>query len=211
MENIIEILKCRVCGNIAENAVESVCCADIFCEKCSKILINCQNCGVFAKFVQNIPVQKITENILQPCVFCKNEYLRKNMSKHYLDCPLATHDCLICSSSIYSKDITQHLLENHEEIIFKNFFSENVNDTFLTTKINKLGREAKFGINGKYYCEGPIDYPCGCCNGVCGPLEGCNCTACLKLDIEQRNLPNGFFVNKTGAICKSTNIGIYCG
>ena len=61
MENIIEILKCRVCGNIAENAVESVCCADIFCEKCSKILINCQNCGVFAKFVQNIPVQKITE------------------------------------------------------------------------------------------------------------------------------------------------------
>lgn len=48
---------------------------------------------------------------------------------------------------------------------------------------NDKGREAKLGENGKYFCGGILGTNCMCCNGYCGPSNGCNCSSCMKLDI----------------------------
>ncbi|XP_074649618.1 E3 ubiquitin-protein ligase HERC2-like [Tubulanus polymorphus] len=51
---------------------------------------------------------------------------------------------------------------------------------------NKCGVLAKKGDNGKYYC-GVMFLSCTCCNGICGPSSGCNCTACQELDKEEQH------------------------
>ena len=77
--------------------------------------------------------------------------------------------------------------------------------------VNSLGRQARLGSTGKYYCggEGCSD----CCNGGCGPTNGCNCEACMALDIKARSLPKGDLVNKEGHACRiSTQTSkMYCG
>ena len=52
-----------------------------------------------------------------------------------------------------------------------------------------------------------------CCDGICGPLTGCNCSACMKLDIKARVLPLGWLVNSEGFNSrKNGNDGLfYCG
>lgn len=53
---------------------------------------------------------------------------------------------------------------------------------------------------------------CDCCNGYCGLDNGCNCSACMKLDIRARCLPKDYLVNTTGAACKKGTTGVYyCG
>ena len=42
------------------------------------------------------------------------------------------------------------------------------------------------GETGKYYCGRRL-ISCQCCDGVCGPNDGCNCTSCSQLDIEDKN------------------------
>jgi len=40
------------------------------------------------------------------------------------------------------------------------------------------------GDNGHFYCGQPV-LTCSCCDGgVCGPMSGCNCSACKQLDAE---------------------------
>ena len=80
---------------------------------------------------------------------------------------------------------------------------------------NRFGRLARLGNNGKFYCGGNLDGPkCNCCNGKCGPTNGCNCSACMSLDVEKRNLSHSWLVNCEGAParCSSQNPGtFYCG
>jgi len=40
------------------------------------------------------------------------------------------------------------------------------------------------GEHGHYYC-GMRVLSCLCCDGICGPQHGCNCTPCQKLDEEE--------------------------
>ena len=77
---------------------------------------------------------------------------------------------------------------------------------------NDQGRKARLGDSGKYYCGGPLETDCMCCNGYCGPDNGCNCKYCMKLDIAVRALPKGYLVNRDGAACrKGTSGNFYCG
>ena len=92
-----------------------------------------------------------------------------------------------------------------------NIYKKQGNYNLLGPRKNGFGSLARLGQNGKYYCGQPLDVVCECCNGVRGPIEGCNCTACLRLDSELRGLSSTFLVNKEGAVCKITNIGFYCG
>ena len=54
-------------------------------------------------------------------------------------------------------------------------------------KVNSEGVAAQKGDTGKYYCGRKI-LSCSCCNGHCGPNNGCNCLPCQKLDQEEREL-----------------------
>lgn len=61
--------------------------------------------------------------------------------------------------------------------------------------------EAREGPNGKFYCGKELDGPkCSCCNGFCGPTNGCNCSNCMKLDVSSKDLPKGTLLNSDGGI-----------
>lgn len=75
-----------------------------------------------------------------------------------------------------------------------------------TNKVSRLGK------SGKYYCGQKLHGFCRCCNGFCGPTNGCNCSECMMLDIKNRSLPKGWLVNKEGFSARRSQIGFfYCG
>ncbi|XP_065932277.1 E3 ubiquitin-protein ligase HERC2 isoform X4 [Magallana gigas] len=50
--------------------------------------------------------------------------------------------------------------------------------------INTAGVLARKGETGKYYCGMKV-LSCSCCDGHCGPNNGCSCLHCQKLDQEE--------------------------
>ncbi|XP_030756884.1 E3 ubiquitin-protein ligase HERC2 [Sitophilus oryzae] len=66
---------------------------------------------------------------------------------------------------------------------------------FSTGLLNSAGVMSKEGEFGKYYCSQRV-LTCTCCDGICGPQSGCNCTPCQKLDAEKaiQNLNKKEFV-----------------
>jgi hypothetical protein len=91
--------------------------------------------------------------------------------------------------------------------------SNSMSKVSIERKINEKGSKARLGSTGKYYCGELLDYhSCKCCNGFCGPTNGCNCSACMKLDLMSRNLPKGWLVNREGFQSRKGRNGLfYCG
>lgn len=52
-------------------------------------------------------------------------------------------------------------------------------------KINNAGAPSQKGETGHFYCGRRV-LTCPCCDGHCGPNNGCNCLPCQKLDQEER-------------------------
>ena len=116
----------------------------------------------------------------------------------------------------------KHLTEAHEEKIVKDYDKTNtkeleeekkettksgnkeLNFDRINLKTNDRQRQARIGQSGKYYCGGSLETSCACCDRQCGPTNGCNCSSCMKLDLECRMLPKGYLVNKEG---RSVRIG----
>jgi hypothetical protein len=88
-------------------------------------------------------------------------------------------------------------------------------DDRLETARNKFNRKARLGSSGKFYCGGELDGArCFCCNGRCGPSNGCNCSGCMLLDVQKRKLPRGWLVNRDGASARcspQSPTQFYCG
>jgi len=74
-------------------------------------------------------------------------------------------------------------------------------------------RASRLGTSGMRYCGGYLPSPaCGCCNGRCGPTNGCSCAECMEIETRLRKLPKGWLVNKNGASCRKGITGkYYCG
>jgi hypothetical protein len=58
----------------------------------------------------------------------------------------------------------------------------------------------KLGKNGKIYCGRQLDFTCKCCSQFCGPYSGCNCSSCMKLDLEIHKLGQNCLKNREGRI-----------
>src|SRR5690606_31815952 len=61
------------------------------------------------------------------------------------------------------------------------------------------------------YCGEKSDIRCTGCDGNCGPTNGCQCSNCMKLDIEFYKLPPGFTLNHEGNYCQLIDNKFYCG
>ena len=83
----------------------------------------------------------------------------------------------------------------------------------ILTRINSRGYTARLGKTGKYYCTHELRSKCFCCNGHCGPTNGCNCYSCMELDVKSRKLPKGFLVNRYGFVSRISpeTDKFYCG
>ena len=114
-----------------------------------------------------------------------------------------------------------HLVQSHIEDIVHNarsFFFGAAGECWVKngdlafSKINGMGNNAHVGSSGKYYCRQSLDND-DSNTKKCGPNLGDNCKSCMKLDIEVRNLPMDWYVNKKGASCRRVEqTGLfYCG
>ena len=78
-------------------------------------------------------------------------------------------------------------------------------------------KKTSTGPNGKHYCGKRMrkendEKVCDCCDGNCGPSNGCNCLACMEQDIWSRDLPRSSLVNRDGRVAtRSPETGkFYC-
>lgn len=76
---------------------------------------------------------------------------------------------------------------------------------------NRNGDRVWVGSTGKYYCGRRV-LNCRCCDGHCGPTNGCNCPDCMQLDVSSSRLPPGHLVNREGRVSTlAFNGHFYCG
>ncbi|XP_012555631.1 uncharacterized protein LOC101237153 [Hydra vulgaris] len=235
MNSILEKeLTCSICLDIADNPVETKCCHHIFCESCINNLSFCPLCMTSPlAFKKSHILRRLIGNFTIKCENegCGKDIARSEFSKHNLLCEFSILKCYIptCNFKSKKKDLMNHLVISHSDSIIKilkEYYSANSSNqinvheepnnshSFISTKINSKGRQARLGATGKYYCSGSLDLAskCKCCDGKCGPIDGCNCTSCMALDISTRKLPLGWYVNKEGFPCVKSESGkFYCG
>jgi hypothetical protein len=158
-------------------------------------LCNVQGCryeGKKSDFIQHLTSQHENEILNK---FDKN--LSQNTQKLYVNTP-----------GIQGGQIPSEKEINVNLPLFENGPSDiNFNNNFLNSK----GDPVSLGQSGIFYCSKRLGFNCGCCDGNCGPDNGCCCKACMDLNIQIRNLPKGQMVNKEGRVAKWTRCSYFCG
>lgn len=231
---------CPICMDICEDAVESNCCHRIFCSICLSKVQTCPNCRKAPPsftFETAHFVRRVIGNISVDCPEgCGAQVTRSELKAHVKNCPSQQIACPApnCGFKDEQKMFARHLLEAHEDTLVKRAWFlfndpqplsvENVpvcpsiaGSTItvedLKGRVNGKNVTARLGESGKFYCGSGLGTLCGCCNGRCGPTDGCNCSACMKLDVLRARLPSGWFINRDGYpahLSPETN-QYYCG
>jgi len=107
-----------------------------------------------------------------------------------------------------------HVTERHSKEVIAYFSAQESRPQPNQPVLDRIGRKgnARIGATGKYYCGQRLNGSCGCCNGYCGPSDGCNCQSCMQLDVAARVLPKGYLVNKEGRTARAGSTSLwYCG
>ncbi|CAG9332397.1 unnamed protein product [Blepharisma stoltei] len=218
MEEFLEHFKCFICREICKNAVESICCYEIFCRKCVDKLTDCPKCrSPQPNFRPSVVLRRLIGVLPCDCSFCEFHTSYKELENHLKECIKAPAPCNYCDNQIPREALIEHYASSHPDQLIEEFDENSVkkiqiDEKRIEDKVNTYGRLAKIGRSGKFYCGGQLEGKCACCKGICGPMTGCNCVACMQLDIAARRLPKGFLVNSNGMNAKVLNNGrIYCG
>lgn len=202
-EEILDSLVCGICLDYCNDAMETSCCHKLYCNRCiMQIDSKCPICRKKCHYTRSIVAQRMINSLPIECPYCKNKFARDQIENHKLHgCSDAIVICPICKTESKSNEILNHIISVHQNE-FKNkqekiieLFDEGKSKLYQNT-IEDLENSrrciARLGSSGKYYCGKKLDGdPCLCCNGYCGPIEGCNCSACMELDIQSRRLPKG--------------------
>ena len=209
-----DFLQCPICLQLAVEAVETSCCHNIFCKDCLSAFTK-KPCPVCRKegvtWTDNILARRMISSIPTECPDCGEKTTIGELPTHASKCPKWKLPCKIegCNFTGHEDEFIKHLCDAHKGTLIQTFIKSagvEKNQTVekkvfkdpITAKVNSAGKNARLGSTGKYYCQGRLEGNC-CCNGYCGPTNGCNCRACMQLDIETRGLPPGFWVNNEGA------------
>jgi hypothetical protein len=221
METIDETLQCSVCIGYATNAVECSNCSNIFCESCVQN-IKCPLCRETVQYKPSFFARKLISNLPANCPNgCTTKLTIGTVDKHLTVCSNKDIPCNQpgCVFKAKSDDFIKHIVEQHKDSLLKLFDSsekpsiqQNItNLDIFSTRMNGLGNLAVRGHTGRFYCGKKSDIRCNGCDGNCGPDDGCNCSACLKLDIEFHKLSKQQMLNHEGIICELVENAFYCG
>ena len=187
---------------------------------CRNELFESSTSSLARKMIGSMSVKCPNEN-------CQAFTTRSELKSHLRLCEFRTFECPICGKyKAQRNDYVKHLTEIHPDQLIKlveEKYGEESKDKKeelgenkrqikdpLEIRTNANKRTSRIGSSGKYYCGGRIT-KCACCNGFCWPTNGCNCAACMQLDIESRCLPKGCYVNREGAICRMSDGSMHCG
>ncbi|KXS21105.1 hypothetical protein M427DRAFT_130681 [Gonapodya prolifera JEL478] len=214
---------CPICLFICADAVECDACSAIFCQTCVRGVSSCPTCRADPlRTHPNGYVRRLIAKMPAGCDGCGAKMQRGDLAEHRVACPDVVRECAKpgCDFEGNRASWLDHVNQEHWKDLcfaFQHHFAKarpnrtNENDPIATTT-NSTGRIARLGKTGQYYCGGRLDVACNCCNGDCGPNNGCPCRACMALTIKSRCLAAGFLVNKVGATARKGTTGkYYCG
>jgi hypothetical protein len=199
--------------------------------------VECPNCRKFnfaalpSKFAR-----KLIGSLPTDCPNgCGQHLTRGDLEEHEATCPEKKFNCAMaegCDFKGKHEEILVHLGEAHEKELIQ-LYSKNDDVTakkpeekkapkrrefwqlpggkvsVIDRLQNERGRWARLGETGKFYCGGKLEGPfCQCCDGNCGPGNGCNCQGCMKLDLQAKRLPKGYLMNREGFPCAIGENGV---
>lgn len=226
MNNLESNFACSICLNeYCKDAVECVTCHNIFCKICTISLDNkkCPLCRKLTEFIDSHFARRLINSLQTECEDCRQKLTIGEINKHKEICVETVLQCSLCNERYRKCDYLSHLTASRLLQIIDKLSSINsiiaekeatLVRFSIDTQINQYSQTiAKLGETGKYYCGGRLDFVCNCCNGSCGPDNGCNCSGCMELDIKSRGLPKGWLVNREGYASKKSieNGRFYCG
>jgi hypothetical protein len=186
----------------------------------SSVPIKCQyNCG------SNIQRGEYKSHLLKcenrnfTCNLCfiesqKNEFISHILAKHeiellnYFD-KRYQEENNSQNQANFNHSKSQNNL-NYDTKMYSNAFNSNnsnSNNYFKSQSgpisfIENDNYNASLGENNIFYCGGRLNFKCKCCDGTCGPTNGCVCSACMRYNCRKRNLPFGHLINKKGLVAK---------
>jgi hypothetical protein len=218
-KDIHDYLKCVVCFEFSREAVECLQCGNIFCKFCV-MDIKCPLCRNTSSYKDSNFARRIINSIPIKCEQCGEMSNKGNISTHVKICPDRKYLCKLsgCSFEGKKEEFHKHIISDENHLIESlNDFDKNHVDNknnflgLLHSRTNALGKTSRRGSSGKFYCGEKSDIVCPTCDGMCGPNSGCQCSYCMKLDMEFYNLPAGFTLNHDGNICKFIENQFFCG
>jgi hypothetical protein len=225
-DKLEEGLTCPICLDTCKDAVHCSQCQNVFCLECTSSIPTCPVCRAKRNFVPSLLARRLIGSIPQTCSHegCHAIMKQDALGSHELFCE---HRLITCPHPHCDYEgkrdlFLEHLATIHMEVLLKKmdvlFLEEKEakvairERSIIGAQIGSNGREARLGETGKYYCGGRLEEHCSCCDGSCGPGNGCNCMSCMKLDVESRLLPRGYLVNRDGFPSRKGTTGHwYCG
>lgn len=215
-----EDLKCSICLDIANDAVETFCCYQVHCSTCITILYECPNCRADLETRPSMVIRRIIGRLPVTCPNkeCNIQTTRGDLHLHLMKCEFQTFKCPSrdCEFIGVKQAFADHLAASHTTTLImkhKRIF-ENITETDRIRLVEtETGDVRRLGSTGKYYCAGILNGSCACCDGTCGIGNGCNCVECMRLDVTSRKLPPNWFVNRDGFACRKGFEGrhFFCG
>ncbi|XP_065054194.1 uncharacterized protein LOC135682995 [Rhopilema esculentum] len=213
---------CSACGGIPEDAVETSCCHNVFCAACLQALADqaCSFCNSNFLICISHVTRRIVGTLPTQCSHsgCTETMPKSSMKEHIANCQYRPSRCLFkeCNEVCLQKDLSQHLFKVHEDEVIRCVVKCNESEELdrMATEKNENGDACHRGKTGKFYCGKPLDDPeCSCSGAQCGPETGCNCNACMKLDVVTQSLAVRTYVNRMGHPSKQStkNENFYCG
>jgi hypothetical protein len=221
-------LLCCVCQELSLEPMECSNCNNIICNPCF-LTLKKKDCPICRKENFEVKLNQVVKRMISIITVncpnnCNEQIEMGNLSKHKLICVNRNFSCKIenCGFEGTKEKFKEHIVSTHadqllidfekaEKPIIKISNDNTSNNNLIGKTTNEFGKTSRLGATGKYYCGGKLTVKCGCCDGYCGTTDGCNCSACMKLDISARNLPKGYYVNKEGFACRLSQRKMYCG
>lgn len=103
---------CGICNDLYIDPVESICCHELFCEKCVIASNKCPKCKTNTLWTANIPVRRIMEEMVVKCrhPMCELTFKRPSLLKHENTCEMAL---LQCKNSQACEKVLRKLWQAH--------------------------------------------------------------------------------------------------
>ena len=158
---------CSACGGIPEDAVETSCCHNVFCDACLQALADqaCSFCNCNFLICISHVTRRIVGTLPTQCshLGCTETMPKSRMKEHIAVCQYKPSKCLFkeCDVVCLQKDLSQHLFKVHEDevihCVVKCNESEELDRT--ATEKNENGDACHRGKTGKFYCGKALDDP----------------------------------------------------
>ena len=153
-----DAFECPICYEIADDAVETSCCHQLFCDKCLKCVETCPLCRKKFKVSPNFSIRRIIGTLKVNCEYCHEEYARSDLKHHVHLCCRCRRFCdnrLVCGphqgdncSSCMRLDVQMRHLKKSDLVnrFGRNSFFDEVSQTYscgMSFKSRMLGRRTK--------------------------------------------------------------------